>query len=331
MAGREVLSAVRRARGGGQDRILLLAAWLRYRAAGAEPAPGRDAQRARRVTGYGRGAAVRGALGHPGDRGEQAPGVGVAWRAEDLLGGRDLDDAAQVHDRDPVAQVPHHGQVVRYQQQREPEVFAQVLQQVEDGGLHADVEGRHRLVGDEDVGAQREGPGDRHPLPLAAGELARVRGQVRLAQPDQREQLRAERRDPVRGHHVVHPQQLAQHPAHGQPRVQRGVRVLEDHLDAAPVRPRPRRREHPAVEADLAAVRAQQPGQSLGERGLARPGFADEGECLAPPHLQVNAVDRAEQALLAVDPGGHPRADRERHGDIAGREQRLSRRDRVHG
>ena len=56
-------------------------------------------------------------------------------------------------------------------------------QQVEDGGLHADVERRHRLVGDQDVGAQRERPGDRHPLPLAAGELARVRGQVRLSSP----------------------------------------------------------------------------------------------------------------------------------------------------
>src|ERR1700730_6368691 len=112
VAGREVLSAVRGAKGprrprrprqpggGGQDRILLLTTRLGYRAAGAEPAPGRDAQRARRVTRYGRTAAVRGALGHPGDRGEQALGVGVPRRAEDLLGGRDLDDPAQVHDRD---------------------------------------------------------------------------------------------------------------------------------------------------------------------------------------------------------------------------------------
>src|SRR5205823_6548834 len=85
--------------GGGQDRILLLAARLRYRAAGAEAAPGRNAQRAWRVTRYGRSAVVRDALGHPGDRGEQAPGVGMARRAEDLLRGRDLDDPAQVHDR----------------------------------------------------------------------------------------------------------------------------------------------------------------------------------------------------------------------------------------
>src|SRR6185437_6074911 len=157
VAGREVLSVVV-ARG--QDRILRFAARLRDRAAGAEPAPGRDAQRGRRVAGDGRAAAVHGALGHPGDRGEQAPGVGVAGRAEDLLGGRDLDDAAQVHDRDPVAQVPYHGQVVGYQQQREPEFVTQVRQQVEDGGLHADVERRYRLVRDQDVGTQREGPGD---------------------------------------------------------------------------------------------------------------------------------------------------------------------------
>src|SRR6185369_2481025 len=96
VAGREVLSrASAGTRGTGQDRILRLAARLRDRAAGAEPAPGRDAQRARRVAGDGRAAAVNGALGHPGDRGEQAPGVGMAGRAEDLLSGRDLDDAAQ--------------------------------------------------------------------------------------------------------------------------------------------------------------------------------------------------------------------------------------------
>src|SRR6266536_2206599 len=87
VAGREVLGVVRAS---GQDRVLCFAARLRDRAAGAEPAPGRDAQRARRVPGNGRAAVVRGALGHPGDRGEQAPGVGVAGRAEELLGGRDL-------------------------------------------------------------------------------------------------------------------------------------------------------------------------------------------------------------------------------------------------
>ena len=223
------------ARPGGQHRVLLLADRLRDRAPGTEPAAHREPQRTRRVADHRRSLVVGTgrAGGELGNRGEQALGVRMPRIAEQLPGRRDLDDAAQVHDRDPIAQVPDHGEVVRDQQQREPEFVAQVTQQVEHGRLDAHVQRGDRLVGDQHVGAQHQRPGDRHPLPLATGELPGKRLHRVGAEADQREHLLAVLIGLARRHDVVHPNQLAQHAADGEPRVQRGVRVLEHHLDPA--------------------------------------------------------------------------------------------------
>ena len=47
----------------------------------------------------------------------------------------------------------------------------QVLEQVEHLGLHAHVEGRHRLVADDQLRVEHEGAGDADALALAAREL----------------------------------------------------------------------------------------------------------------------------------------------------------------
>ena len=44
---------------------------------------------------------------------DQRLGVGVARRAEHLLGRPGLDDPAEIHHRDPVAEMAHHAEVVR--------------------------------------------------------------------------------------------------------------------------------------------------------------------------------------------------------------------------
>ncbi len=176
-------------------------------------------------------------------------------RREERLGGRHLDDPAEVHHCDPVAQVPHDGQVVGDEQQREAELAAQVLQQVQDRGLHADVESRHRLVGDEQLGPQRERPRDRDPLPLAAGELPRIGVHRVLAQPDEAEQLPRIGLHLGARHHMMHPQQLMQYAADGEARIQRGIRILENHLDLPLVSLRPAGRQEPAIQPYLAPVR----------------------------------------------------------------------------
>ena len=86
----------------------------------------------------------------------------------------DLDDPAEVHDRDPVADVADDREVVGDEQVGQAESLLEALEQVDDLGLDRDVEGADGLVGDDEVGLERQGPGDADALPLAAGELVRI-------------------------------------------------------------------------------------------------------------------------------------------------------------
>ena len=137
-----------------------------------------------------------------------------------------------------------------------PSLCAQVLEQVEHRRLHRDVERRDRLVGDEELGLERERARDADALALAARELPRVGVERARAQADELEQLRGSaRRRSLRGTISVHAQELAEHLAHGHARVERRVRILEDHLDraagrsrrASPASAAPSKRISPAV------------------------------------------------------------------------------------
>ena len=93
-----------------------------------------------------------GRVGHRHRR-QQRHRVRVQRAVEHVVAGAELDDAAEVHHRDPVAEVLHDGEVVGHEHQREVEPALQVAQQVEDLRLDRHVEGRHRLVGDEERGS----------------------------------------------------------------------------------------------------------------------------------------------------------------------------------
>ena len=81
--------------------------------------------------------------------------------------------SAEVHHRDAVAEVLDDGEVVGHEQDREAEAPLQVAQQVEDLRADRHVERRHRLVGDEELRLDGEGPGDADALALPAAELVR--------------------------------------------------------------------------------------------------------------------------------------------------------------
>jgi hypothetical protein len=94
--------------------------------------------------------------------------------AEELLGGRQLDDLAEVHDRDPVGDVADDGEVVGDEEVRQVELVLQLDEEVEHLRLDRDVEGGDGLVGDDELGPQHERAGKPDPLALAAAELMRV-------------------------------------------------------------------------------------------------------------------------------------------------------------
>jgi hypothetical protein len=131
-------------------------------------------------------------LGH--DR-EQGPGVGVAGGGQDGLGRSLLDDPAQVHDGQPVGDVPGQAEVVGDDQDGQAEVADQAQQQGQDLAPDRGVEARHRLVGHQHARLQGQRPGDHHPLALAARQLVRVAGGPAGGQADLLQQLP----DPSRG------------------------------------------------------------------------------------------------------------------------------------
>ena len=216
---------------GGKLRVVLRAHRLGERAAGMEPAAGWRVDRAWRVAHH-RRRLRRPPRHEPRHRLQQPLRVWMPRVVEQLGGRRRLHDPAEVHHRNPVAHMPHDRHVVRDEQHRQPQLAAQLVQQVQHRRLHRHVERGHGLVGDQHVRLERERARDRDALALAAGELARVRVQRALAESDQVHQLAAARVDLRPWHHPVHPQQLGQGLAHGHARIQRRVGILEHHLHA---------------------------------------------------------------------------------------------------
>src|SRR6185369_1431239 len=82
-----------------------------------------------------------------------------------------LHDLAEVHHRDPVGNVSHHGQVVSDEDIRQVELALQVFQQVDDLRLDGYVQSRHRLVAHDQLRPKGDSTRDADALPLTAGKL----------------------------------------------------------------------------------------------------------------------------------------------------------------
>jgi hypothetical protein len=245
--------------------------------------------------------------------------------AVELVPVGDFDDLAQVHDCDPVADVPDHGQVVRDHHVGQAQLVLQVLEQVDDLGLDRHVERGHRLVGDDQLGPQRQRAGDPDALPLAAGEFVRVAVVVLGVEPDQLEQLLYAAPDPAGHLDPLQPVRGSHDGADRVPGVERGVGVLEDHLDLAPYRAhlaRPHMGDVVSVDHDLAAGRLVEPGQQAPGGGLAAPRFADQAEGLPLGHGQVDSVHGADRAHLV--PEHHAAGDGEMPDQPADPEQHVT-------
>ena len=107
------------------------------------------------------------------DRLQEPPRVRMLRLREQHLARRLLEHAARVHDGDVVAHLRDHAEIVRDEDDRGPEVVAQRLDELQHLRLHRHVERRRRLVGDEDVGAERKRHRDHRALAHAARHLVR--------------------------------------------------------------------------------------------------------------------------------------------------------------
>src|SRR5262245_19417929 len=246
-------------------------------------------------------------------------GVGV-----ELLGGRDLHDLAEVHHGDARADVLDDREVVGDEDVREAELRLQILQQVDDLCLDRHVEGRHRLVGDDQLRAHGERAGDADALTLAAGEFVRVPAQVFGRETHGLQQLHHPllARAPVRSELVDH-QRLTDDRSDGHPRIQRRVRILEDdlHLLAQRAqRPLVERGDVLALERDLARGRLDQSQNGATGRGFTATRLAHQPERLAGHHIERHVVHRVHPRHLAREQAA---TDREVLLEVPDLEERL--------
>ena len=266
-------------------------------AARMERAPGRDRFGLRRIAAEARRrhAEPRIADRRVG-RGERA-GVGVGGFPEHGAGGSFLHDGTRVHDREAVADLDEHREVVGDEEHREDEAVLQVLQQPEHLRLHHHVERGRRLVGDDDLRVAGERHRDHHALLLATGELVRV-----VVGASRREaHLLEELADPARrarlvgrGVHEHRLGDLVADRAHG---VQRVERALEDDRRARPAHRAQTARLHRedvlAVEQDLPrdlGPRRQEPHRGVHDRGLPAARLPRHPEHLAARDVEGRAT-----------------------------------------
>ena len=100
---------------------------------------------------------------------EQALGVGVEGVFKQLFRARPLDDAAGIHHDHVVAGFRDDAEIVGDENGGHAHFGLEAPHQIEDLGLHGDVERGRRLVGDEQRGPAGEGDGDDDALAHAAG------------------------------------------------------------------------------------------------------------------------------------------------------------------
>ena len=226
---------------------------------------------------------------------EQAPLVGI------------FDDLAQIHHGDAAADVLDHGKIVGDEQIGQMLLALQVHHQVDHLRADRDVERGDRLVGDDQLGVERERAGDADALALPAGELMREARHLRGGKPDQLEQLG----DALAASGLRQPvnlQRLADDVPRRHARIERGERILKDDLHLAPVRPQlalAQMRDVTAADLDGPGGRLDQAEHGPGQGRFPAAAFADEPEGLAARNREAHPVERqhlphgpAQQALL---------------------------------
>ena len=204
-------------------------------------------------------------------------------------------DAALVDDCDAVRNVAHHREIMGDEQVGDAALLLQAAQQVEHLGADGHVQSADGLIGHDEFRLHDERTGNADALPLAAGKF------VGKAGSKFRQQAHVQQSLPhfffplgggEVGPHVL--QALAHDVAHLGALVQRGLRVLKDHLnltgDLLVQRTRDFAVDLLALVQDLTARGGQNAQDGPADGGLAGAGLAHQTKGLALVDLEIGVL-----------------------------------------
>ncbi|BCH35046.1 hypothetical protein MesoLjLc_69760 [Mesorhizobium sp. L-8-10] len=205
-----------------------------------------------------------------------------------------LDDAAKIHDDDPVADMANDPQVMADEQEAEPELLLNIHEQIDDLRLDGHVERRDRLIANQKRGFWRERPRKHDALALAAGKLMRIEHAMVFAEADAVEKLGHALLAACRIANSVNRQRLGDESADSHSAIKRCQGVLKDQLHLAPLRAPPSAvdaRQRQTLKQHTSAVRRLQTERNTAGGGLAASGFADNAGRPAHLDIQRHAID----------------------------------------
>ena len=99
---------------------------------------------------------------------QQGLRVRVLWPGKECFAVIGFDDRTPMHDTYPMRHLAHQVEIMADQQQCHAQFGLQLLQQIEDGLLHGNVQCGGGLVRDQQFRLVGQGHGNHHPLPLTA-------------------------------------------------------------------------------------------------------------------------------------------------------------------
>ena len=112
----------------------------------------------------------------------------MAWRGKQIALVGVFNNLPEIHHRNPIGNMFDHGQIVRDEHIRQPELALQILQQIDHLRLHRYIECRHRFIANDQTGLDRQRPRDTDTLTLTTGKFMRIALHVLRRQADLVEQ-----------------------------------------------------------------------------------------------------------------------------------------------
>ncbi len=100
--------------------------------------------------------------------------IGVERLLVELCRVGNLNNNPKVHDGNPITDVLDHRQIMGDKQICQMKLFLQIPQKVENLGLYRNVQGADRLIGQYQLGVQRQRPGNTYALTLSAGKFVGI-------------------------------------------------------------------------------------------------------------------------------------------------------------